>query len=430
MNEQAEAILIGTILKDNSILEEVTLTPDHFLDMTHKNIYSAMLEVKRKGYPIDGASLRDHMGDAGFMFIGGNKRLKSYKESVPSVHAFWSYEQMILNQWKLAASRDLITSTLNEFSVENVQALITELAKVDEQGMQQEFNLKEHLANMYDLVTVESPKERSGIVSGYKDIDNKTDGWQAADLIIVGARPSMGKTAFMLNLALNAARSSNALPAIFSLEMKAESLIRRMISCIGEINGMKLKNPYHYTNDAEKERWIKALGVIEKTGMKIYDKPRQTVSEMRARLRKLKHEHPDRPLVAFIDYMTLIKPTKDYNGNAHAQVTEISADLKAMAKDFDCPVICLAQLSRGVEQRADKRPMMSDLRESGSIEQDADIIALLYRDEYYNETTEDNRNVLEVDIAKNREGEVGSVKLQYKKDINRIENFYYYHHKG
>jgi replicative DNA helicase len=131
----------------------------------------------------------------------------------------------------------------------------------------------------------------------------------------------------------------------------------------------------------------------------------------------------------FIDYLTKIKPMKDYRGNAHAEITEISDDLKTMAKEFDIPVICLAQLSRSVEQRQNKRPLMSDLRESGSIEQDADIIMLLYRDEYYNETTDENRDLLEVDVIKNRDGEVGSVKLLYKRKINKIENLYHYHNQ-
>jgi replicative DNA helicase len=427
MNEQAEEILLGSILKDNSILEEITLSPDNFLEFSNQNLYKAMIEVKRKGFPIDGASLKDQLGESGFLFIGGNSRLEAYKDSVASVHAFKSYEQMVLNQWKMSAARDFIRHTLEEFNLENVQALIKELSKIDEEGTQEEFNLKTHLMEMYDLITTETPKERSGISSGYLAIDNKTDGFQPNDLVIIGARPSMGKTALLLNLALNAAQKSKAIPVIFSLEMSSKSLIKRMISCVGEINGMKLKNPYHYTNDDEKERWINSLGVIQKADFKIYDKPQQRVSEMRAKVRKIKHTYPDRPIIIFIDYLTLIRPTQDYKGNSHAAVTEISADLKAMAKDFGCPVICLAQLNRGVEQRPDKRPLKSDLRESGSIEQDADIIALLYRDDYYNEPTAENKDVLEVDITKNRDGELGLVKLQYKKDINKIENFYHYH---
>lgn len=428
MNEQAEEILLGSILKDNTILEDITLLPDQFLDLTNRNMYKAMLAVKRKGFPIDGASLKDELGETGFLFIGGNERLIAYMNAVASVYAFKSYEQIIINQWKISTTQDLLRAAIDsELSIEGVQSLIRDLSKVDEQGTQEDFNLKENLKEMYDLVTVPTPNKPSGIMTGYLDIDRKTDGFQTNDLVIIGARPSMGKTAFVLNLALNSARHSKAIPIIFSLEMSKKSLLKRLMSCIAEVDGMKLKNPYNYTDDKEKERWKKGLDVLE--GMKpyIYDKAGQKVSEMRAKIRKVKHENPDKDIIVFIDYLTLIKPSQDHKGNMHSQITEISADLKGVTKDFNCPVICLAQLSRSVEQRGDKRPLMSDLRESGSIEQDADIIALLYRDEYYNETTEANRDLLEVDIAKNRDGVVGLVKLLYKKEINKIENLYHYH---
>lgn len=427
MNEQAEEILLGTILKDNTVLDEITLMPEHFLNHTNRALYKSMVAVKKKGFPIDGASLKDDMGD-GFFFIGGNETLIAYENTVASVYAFKSYESMILNQWKVSAAKDLMQESLEkDLKIEDVQSVITELNQIDEQGTKQKFNLKECLVEMYNLVTIETPKERSGIVSGFADIDRKTDGFQENDLVIIGARPSMGKTAIMLNMALNAKKKSRAIPIIFSLEMSANSLIKRMLSCIAEINGLKLKNPYHYLDESEKARWIEALGVLEEIKPEIVDGSKQSVAEMRAHVRRVKHDNPDSKVIVFIDYLTLIRPAQNYRGNMHGQITEISADLKAMAKDFNCPVVCLAQLSRSVESRQDKRPMMSDLRESGSIEQDADIIALLYRDEYYNDTTEENRNVLEVDIAKARDGEVGRVKLLYKKDINKIENLYHYH---
>ena len=427
MNEQAEEMLLGSILKDNSVLDEVTLSQEHFLNLTNRNLFKSMLNIKKKGFPIDGASLKDDLGD-GFLFIGGNERLQELKNCVPSIHAFKSYQQMVLNQWKINTSRDILHSALNaDLNLEAVQALIKDLSNIDAEGTQEDFNLKEHLKTMYNLVTVPTPKERSGIVSGFLDLDNKTDGFRGNDFVVVGARPSMGKTAFVLNMAINAAQKSDALPIIFSLEMKTEALIKRMLSNLAEVNGMKLKNPYHYTDDQEKERWITALGKLEKIRPYIYDKPNQTVAEMRAKVRKVKSEHPDKKVIVYIDYLTKIRASQNYKGNAHAEFTEISADLKTMAKEFDIPVICLAQLSRNVEQRQDKHPLMSDLRESGSIEQDADIIMMLYRDEYYNETTEDNRNLLEVDVAKNRDGEVGLVKLLYKREINKIENLYHYH---
>ncbi|MCD7034331.1 replicative DNA helicase [Metabacillus sp. GX 13764] len=428
MNEQAEYMLLGSILKDNSILGEISLTPEHFEDLTNQKIFQAMQNVKKKGYPIDGASLKDDMGDGAFLFVGGNTRLQELKNTVPSVHGFKSYEKMVLNQWKLEKSKESITATLDNLSLDKVQELIKNLSKIEQEGVQEQFNLSEHLSQMYDLATVETPPGRSGIPSGFVALDNKTDGFQENDLVIVGARPSMGKTAFALNMALNAG-STGAIPVIFSLEMSASSLIKRMLSRLSEVNGMKLKNLYQYTDQEEKDRWIEALGKLEKIDLKIFDNSKQKVSEMRANLRKIQHDNPGRKIIVMIDYLTLIRPAQDHKGNTHAQVTEISADLKAMAKDFKCPVICLAQLSRGVEARQDKRPLMSDLRESGSIEQDADIIMLLYRDEYYNETTDENRDRLEVDIAKNRDGEVGDIKLMYKKEINKIENLYHYHDK-
>jgi replicative DNA helicase len=428
LNEQAEEILLGSILKDNSILDEVTLAPEHFLDLGNRNLYKAMLNIKKKGFPIDGASLKDDIGESGFFFLGGNTRIEVLKDCVASVHAFKSYEQIVINQWKISTAKDLMKEVLDgELSVEQLQMLIKDLNKVDEEGTLDDFNLKEHLKKLYEAVTVETPKKRSGIPSGYSDIDSKTDGFQPADLVIVGARPSMGKTAFILNLAINANVKGGAIPIIFSLEMTTQKLMQRMQSCIAEVNGMKLKNPYHYTTEQEKDKLVKALKVIKGIAPYIYDKPGQKVSEMRAKVRKIKQANPGKDIIVFIDYLTKIRPSRDYKGNTHQEITEISYDLKEMAKIFNCPVVCLAQLNRGVEQRPDKRPMKSDLRESGSIEQDADIIMMLYRDEYYSETTDENRNVLEVDVSKNRDGEVGLVKLLYKKEINKIENLYYYH---
>jgi replicative DNA helicase len=423
VNEHAEEMLIGSILLDNSILTDITVLPQHFLNKVNQSIYKSILDIKKKNIPVDVASLKSELGNTGFTFIGGGKKLLQLKNAVASANAYKSYEQMIIKEWKSYTSRNLLKSTLENFNAENVQDLIKELSKIDEEGTQEEFDMKAHLRDMHDLAYTETPKDNSGVPSGFAKIDMKTDGFQKNDLVIVGARPSMGKTAFIINMALRQAEKK-VVPVIFSLEMKSAALIKRMLSCLGELNGMKLKNPYHYLTNQEKKRWDKAIGELDNLDIKIYDKPRQTIHEMKTKIRKVKNEFPNRDVIVFIDYLTLIKPTKDYNGNGHAQFTEISADLQAMTKDFEVPVICLAQLSRGVEQRQDKRPLMSDLRESGSIEQDADIIMMLYRDEYYNETTEDNRNILEVDIAKNRDGEVGKVELKYLKEINKIESIF------
>jgi replicative DNA helicase len=302
-----------------------------------------------------------------------------------------------------------------------VQNLISEINQIDQTGTKEVFNLYEHLADLMELPYKKVPKGFSGIPSGFTDMDFMTDGFQDEDSIIIGARPSMGKTALMLNFAKNAG-FKGVVPIIFSLEMSAESLIKRLLSCIGKIDGIKVRNPYNYFNEADKNKWQEAIGILGKIPLQIFDKPGQTLPEMRAKIRQVKKEFPNKKILVMIDYLTLITPTSDHNGNAHLQVSEISRDIKNTAKEFKCPIITLAQLSRSVESRSNKRPMMSDLRESGSIEQDADIVAFLYRDEYYNDTTDENQNILEVDIAKQRNGPTGSVKLYYNKEINSIDN--------
>ena len=177
-NEQAEELLLGSVLKDNSILEDVILLPEHFLDLTNRNIYKSMLAAKRKGFPINGASIKDDLGETGFLFIGGNERLKAYMNAVPSIHAFKSYQKMIVNQWKISTAQDLLREAVDgQLTVEGIQTLIKDLSSVDEQGTQEDFNLKEHLKELNDLITVPTPNRPSGIMTGYLDIDQKRTGF-------------------------------------------------------------------------------------------------------------------------------------------------------------------------------------------------------------------------------------------------------------
>lgn len=418
-NYQAECELLGCILLDPELLKETSVTTEHFYDFNNQQLFNAMRAISKKGEPINAATLYEHLGESGFNMVGGREFFETLKSIVPSIHAFNTFERMVINCWKQREIRRLLTEHAESVDLNKVQNLISEINKIDQTGTKEVFNLVEHLVNLYEIPFKEVPKGFSGIPSGFKDLDYMTDGFQDEDSIIVGARPSMGKTAFMLNIAKNAGERG-IVPVIFSLEMSAESLIKRMLSCIGEINGVKIRNPFHYFNNRDKDQWSKAIGELEKIPLQIFDKSKQKVSEMRAKIRDVKKQHPNKKILVMIDYLTLITPGSDHNGNAHLQVSEISADLKALAKEFHCPIITLAQLSRGVEARKEKRPAMSDLRESGSIEQDADIVMFLYRDEYYNDTTDENKNVLEVDIAKQRNGPTGLVKLYYHKELNKI----------
>lgn len=420
-NYQAEGEVLGSFLIDNDLIKETTLTTEHFYDFNNKQWFASMKAISRKGEPITAATIYEHMGELGFKMLGGANAIETMRNAVASIHAFESNERIIIENWKKREITRILQENAESIKLDNVQNIIAEINQIDQTGTKEVFNLNEHLIELYDLPYKEVPKGISGIQSGFSELDFMTDGFQDEDSVIVGARPSMGKTAFILNIAKNAGQTG-VIPVIFSLEMGAESLIKRMLSAIGEIDGIKVRNPYNYFNENDKVKWRTAIGELAKIPLQISDKPAQKVSEMRAKIRQVKKENPNKKILVMIDYLTLITPASEHNGNAHLQVSEISRDLKSLAKEFKCPVITLAQLSRGVESRQNKRPVMSDLRESGSIEQDADIIMFLYRDEYYNDTTDDNKNILEVDIAKQRNGPTGTIELHYNKEINKISN--------
>lgn len=280
-------------------------------------------------------------------------------------------------------------------------------------------NIKDVLVQTYD--NIEQLHNRkgdiTGIPTGFTELDRMTAGFQRNDLIIVAARPSVGKTAFALNIAQNVATKTDESVAIFSLEMGAEQLVMRMLCAEGNINAQNLR-----TGNLTEEDWGKltmAMGSLSNSGIYIDDTPGIRVSEIRAKCRRLKQESGLGMIL--IDYLQLIQGSGRSKDNRQQEVSEISRELKSIARELQVPVIALSQLSRGVEQRQDKRPMMSDIRESGSIEQDADIVAFLYRDDYYDKETE-NKNIIEIIIAKQRNGPVGTVSLAFVKEYNKFVN--------
>ncbi len=255
----------------------------------------------------------------------------------------------------------------------------------------------------------------TGIPSGFTDLDKMTAGFQRNDLIIVAARPSVGKTAFALNIAQNVGVRARETVAIFSLEMSAAQLVQRMICAESNVDAGRLRTGYLEGDDWEK--LTMAIGSLSEAQIFIDDTPGITVSDIRAKCRRLKKE---RGLgMILIDYLQLIQGRGKAGENRQQEVSEISRTLKQIARELEVPVIALSQLSRGVEQRQDKRPMMSDLRESGSIEQDADIVAFLYRDDYYDKESE-KKNIIEIIIAKQRNGPVGTVELAFLKNFNKF----------
>lgn len=280
-------------------------------------------------------------------------------------------------------------------------------------------NIKDVLVATYDNIEILTTRKGdvTGIPTGFAELDRMTAGFQRNDLIIVGARPSVGKTAFALNIAQNVATKTEENVAIFSLEMGAEQLVMRMLCAEGNINAQNLR-----TGSLTDEDWRKltmAMGSLSNAGIYIDDTPGVRIGEIRSKCRRLKQEHGLGMIL--IDYLQLIQGDGRSGDNRQQEVSEISRSLKALARELKVPVIALSQLSRGVEQRQDKRPMMSDIRESGSIEQDADIVAFLYRDDYYDKESE-NKNIIEIIIAKQRNGPVGTVSLAFVKEYNKFVN--------
>ena len=291
-----------------------------------------------------------------------------------------------------------------------------EYLEISQHRIQGEFlPIRDVLVETYEQIEAlhENKTGLRGISSGFVDLDRMTSGFQKSDLIIIAARPSMGKTAFALNIAQNVAIRSGETVAIFNLEMSAPQLVMRMIAAEGNIDAQAFR-----TGNLKPEDWEKltmAMSALSEAPIFIDDSPGVTVYDIRAKLRRLQAEHGLGLVI--IDYLQLISSVK--GDSRQQEISEISRSLKLMARELNVPVISLSQLSRAVEQRQDKRPMLSDLRESGSIEQDADLVAFLYRDDYYNEESE-RKNIAEVIIGKQRNGPVGKVELLFLKQYNKF----------
>lgn len=429
INIEAEQALLGCILASGSVIKEISLRPEHFYLPIHQTIFEAMRALERQDEKIDLVTVVTELGENRALEVGGVDHLTSLACSVPITENFPTYEKCVLDAWKLRQAKIVGLRLQSEVEVGGADVLsevISDLQRLEETGYEDEFDLKELQVEMMELYESLATEGITGVTTGYTDMDLMTNGLQDEDLIIIGARPSIGKTAFMLNMAMQGALKQNIVPAIFSLEMPKKSLMNRIYSALQNIDGMKMRNPKAAFSEDDWKKLTVAMSQVEKTALTIYDKPNQTVQEMRARLRRLKMKYPDRKVVAFIDYLQLIRGSGLENRNL--EVAEISRNLKLMARDLGIPVVALSQLSRAVEQRQDKRPMMSDLRDSGSVEQDADMVAFLYRDDYYDAETE-KKNIVEVIIGKQRNGPVGHVELAFLKEYNKFVDLAYHQEK-
>jgi replicative DNA helicase len=426
-NVEAEQSILGAILIDNEALPKAleVIDPDDFYKQSHRKIFQAMIELFEKSEPIDLITLTDNMKrqeelDA----VGGVSYLSSLVNMVPTAANIKYHSKIIREKGLLRnllrsateiASRvyednleaeelvDYAERSIFDISDKRIKASFVTLKEV----IKGSFEMIEHLYDKKETVT--------GVPSGFKDLDNLTTGFQKGDLIVVGGRPSMGKTAFALNVAQHVGLESRESVAIFSLEMAKEQLAFRMLCSEAMVNSSSIRKGF-----IQKEDWHKLTAAASRlTGAPIFidDSSGITVLELRAKARRLKREHG--LSLVIVDYLQLMRSRGSFE-RREQEISDISRSLKALAKELSVPVIAVSQLNRSVEQRRPPTPILADLRESGAIEQDADVILFLYRDEVYNRDTPANKGEAEIIIAKQRNGPTGIVKLAFNSNCTRF----------
>ena len=414
---EAEQSVLGSILLDKEAMISVseTLVPEDFYKEAHKVIYESMLKLYNSQSEIDLITLTDELRDQGYLDdIGGIAYITSLSTVVPTTSNIKYYVNIVkeksISRQLISAANDIINlgydgSAKVEYVLENAEKKIFDISQERATNDFQPINqvISEALSMLEKLY--EEKNDVTGLTTGFRDLNKKINGLQRSDLLLIAARPAMGKTAFALNLVQNAALKGDASVAVFSLEMSKEQLVQRMIASQSTVELKKIKTGTLADNDWP--RITDGMAILSGAKIHIDDTPGIKISELRSKCRKLKIEK-GLDLV-LIDYLQLMEG-EGQNESRQQEIAKISRSLKILAKELDCPVVALSQLSRAPEQRADHRPMLSDLRESGSIEQDADIVMFLYRDEYYNPDTE-KKNIGEVIVAKNRHGETGTVEL-------------------
>ena len=426
---EAEQAIIGSLLtdKDAVIAAVEVLQEQDFYREDNKIIYSAILNLYNRAEPIDIITLKSELKSMGkFEAVGGLEYIVQLPDKVPTTSNVEQYIKIVEEKSMLRAliktADELIT--LGYDPTQEVEQVIDTAEKKIFQVMQKKnqkgySSIKDILVDTFtQLEQLYNQKESiTGVPTGFVDLDYRTSGLHNSDLILVAARPAMGKSAFALNIATNAAVRAKVPVAIFSLEMSKEQMTNRILCSEAMVDSAKVR-----TGKIDDDEWAKLAatsGELSEAGIYIDDTPGISIMEIRAKCRKMKLEKNIGLVV--IDYLQLVQGSNKKGGSREQEIAEISRSLKILAKEIDVPVIALSQLSRAPEQRIDHRPMLSDLRESGSIEQDADIVMFLYRDDYYNEDTE-KKNIAEVIIAKHRSGATGTVELLWLANYTKFAN--------
>lgn len=433
-NVEAEQSVLGSMLLSKYALDKAieTLTSDSFFLEKHGKIFNAIKDLATKDIAIDITTLTSKLKDDKTLNdIGGVDYLTEILDSTPTAANIDYYlkiveDKSILRNLINEATEIATLGYTNEFSVtETLDKAEAKILNVVKNRKSSEFKqmpeiITEIQENLEKLAS--NHGKISGVPTGFYDLDNLTDGFHENELVIIAARPAMGKTALALNMATNVALKSKKSVIIFTLEMRAEQLVTRMISTLGQVDAKKLQNGSLASKDWQ--RVNEAMSQLAETNIYIDDSPGVTIGDIKAKSRRIASQDENVGMI-LIDYLTLIGSMGKYAGNRQQEVSEISRALKTLALELKIPVVTLAQLSRTPELRENKRPVLSDLRESGSIEQDADLVAFIYRDDYYNEASkiDDNMSKTEIIIRKNRNGRIGTAELLFKKNTLSFMNY-------
>ncbi|GAA0790759.1 replicative DNA helicase [Marinobacterium sediminicola] len=429
---EAEQSVLGGLMLDNNTWDAVSevLLEDQFYRPTHRMIFRTMQKLIDDGRPIDVVTLSEELDrTAELEQAGGLEYLVSLARNTPSTSNIRAYAEIVrdrsLLRQMISVANEIADSAFHpggrasdEILNEAEQKIFQIAENRPNQGGPEPVNplLKRAVDRIDELFN--NSDALTGVTTGFDDLDDRTGGLQKSDLVIVAARPSMGKTTFAMNLVENALMATERPVLVFSLEMPADQLVTRMLSSLGRINQTKVRN-----GQLEEDDWPKlttAVNMLKNKPLFIDDQPGISPNEMRTRARRIVREHGDLAMI-MVDYLQLMTLKTGKSEGRTQEISEISRSLKALAKEMNCPVIALSQLNRSLEQRPNKRPVNSDLRESGAIEQDADVIMFIYRDEVYNEDSPD-KGVAEIIIGKQRNGPIGSVRLAFIGKYTRFEN--------
>jgi replicative DNA helicase len=421
---EAEESVIGGVLLDNEAFDRIAdvVKPEDFYVERHARILSAMAALSDSAMPMDAVTIAERLRQRGDLErIGGVAFLLELSERVPTAANVEHYARIVKEKATIRrlirASTEIIdraydTSVETDDYVDRAEQSIFEISEqARHAGPVRIDSLVIHSLSKIDKL-IENKSTTTGVPTGFADLDRMTAGFQPSDLIIIAGRPSMGKTAFCLNIAANVALQANIGVAVFSLEMSADQLVMRMLCSLAQLDLARVR--VGHIQDREYKKIAQAVGQLGEAPIYIDDTPALSVMELRARARRLRRDPSANLGLIVVDYLQLMRGRGE--DNREQEISNISRSLKALAKELSLPIIALSQLNRQVELRADKKPVMADLRESGAIEQDADVIGFIYRDEVYHPDTAD-AGIAEIVIAKQRNGPIGNVRLSFQKQF-------------